>query len=77
MGDPAKAAQAMIELADHPEPPVHLVLGSEAIALIKQADAMRSAEMEKWISVSHSTNHDDAVNPLETEAGKALFASKK
>jgi len=33
--------------------------------------------MEKWISVSHSTNHDDAVNLLETEAGKALFASKK
>lgn len=77
MGDPAKAARAMVELADHPEPPVHLVLGSEAIALIKQADAIRSAEMEKWISVSHSTNHDDAVNPLETEAGKALFASKE
>ena len=77
MGDPAKAAQAMIELVDHPEPPVHLVLGSEAIALIKQADVMRSEEMEKWISVSHSTNHDDAVNPLETEAGKALFAAKR
>ena len=77
MGDPAKAAHAMIELADHPEPPVHLVLGSEAIALIKQADIMRSEEMEKWISVSHSTNHDDAANPLETEAGKALFASKR
>ncbi|MDO3627725.1 oxidoreductase [Mucilaginibacter sp. BT774] len=77
MGDPAKAARVMIELADHPEPPVHLVLGSEAIALIKHADAVRSEEMENWISVSHSTNHDDAVNPLETEAGKALFASKR
>lgn len=77
MGDPAKAAEAMIELADHPEPPVHLILGSEAITLIRQADAIRSAEMEKWVAVSHSTNHDDAVNPLETEAGKALFASKK
>lgn len=77
MGDPAKAAQAMIELTDYPEPPIHLVLGSEAIALIKQADIMRGEEMEKWISVSHSTNHDDAVNPLETEAGKALFASKR
>ena len=76
-GDPAKAAQVMIELADHANPPVHLVLGSEAIALIKQADVMRSAEMEKWISVSHSTNADDAENPLETEAGKALFASKR
>jgi DNA polymerase III delta subunit len=77
MGDPAKAAQVMIELANHPEPPIHLILGSEAIALVKQADAIRSEEMEKWISVSHSTNHGDAVNPLETEAGKALFASKR
>ncbi len=77
MGDPAKAAQVMIELADHHEPPVHLVLGSEAIALIKQADVMRSKEMDKWLSVSQSTNHDDAINPLETEAGKALFASKR
>lgn len=77
MGDPAKAAKAIIELAEHPEPPVHLILGSEAIALVKQADALRSQEMEKWISVSHSTNADDAENPLETEAGKALFASKR
>jgi len=77
MGDPDKAAQVMIELVDHPEPPVHLVLGSEAIALIKQADTLRSEEMEKWLPVSFSTNADDAENPLETEMGKALFAAKK
>jgi len=77
MGDPDKAARAMIELVENPEPPVHLVLGSEAIGMIKQANILRNEEMEKWMPVSLSTNADDAENPLETEAGKAFFASQK
>jgi len=76
MGDPDKAARVMIDLVDHPAPPVHLVLGSEAVALLKQADASRSADLEKWMPVSVSTDHKDAVNFLETEAGK-LIASLK
>lgn len=72
MGDPAKAAKAMINLADNPAPPVHLVLGSEAIGLLKKANADRDAEMEKWLPVSLSTDHDEALNFLETEMGKTL-----
>jgi NAD(P)-dependent dehydrogenase (short-subunit alcohol dehydrogenase family) len=72
MGDPAKAAQAMIDLVDHPEPPVHLVLGSEAAALLKQADERRKAEFEKWLPVTLSTDHDDAGNFLQTDAGKVF-----
>lgn len=55
-GDPVKAAKALLELADHPEPPVHLVLGSDAIERIKQAEIERSLEMEKWLMVSLSTD---------------------
>ena len=73
MGDPDKAAQVMISIVDHPEPPVHLILGSEAIALLKNADAARTAELEKWLPVSISTDHDTAENFFETEAGKLLF----
>ena len=76
MGDPEKAAKVMIELARHPEPPVHLVLGSEAVGLLKDADAARKAEFEKWIQVSISTDHDEAVNFLETDAAKKFSASK-
>jgi NAD(P)-dependent dehydrogenase (short-subunit alcohol dehydrogenase family) len=72
MGDPAKAATVMVELAGNAEPPVHLILGSEAIALVRQADAARQSELEKWLSVSTSTDHDDAVNFLEAEAGRKL-----
>ncbi|MBL0741206.1 oxidoreductase [Chryseolinea lacunae] len=76
MGDPAKAAKAMIGLVDHPEPPVHLVLGSEAAGILKLADEARKAEFEKWMSVTLSTDHDDAVNFLDTAAGKALMNLK-
>jgi NAD(P)-dependent dehydrogenase (short-subunit alcohol dehydrogenase family) len=76
MGDPDKAAKAMIDLANHPDPPVHLVLGSEAIALLKQADAARQADLEKWLPVSLSTDHQEAVNFLETKEGRAFLNPK-
>lgn len=76
MGDPVKAANVMIELVKHPEQPVHLVLGSEAVGILKKADKNRKAEAEKWLSVSISTDHDDAVNPFESEDGKKYLTQK-
>ena len=72
VGDPEKAAKAMIALAENPEPPVHLVLGSEAVGILKQANAARQAELEKWMPVSVSTDHEDAVNFLDTKEGQQL-----
>jgi NAD(P)-dependent dehydrogenase (short-subunit alcohol dehydrogenase family) len=76
MGDPDKAAKAMIDLADHPQPPVHLILGSEAVGILKSADEARRAELEKWLPVSISTDHDDAENFLESEIGKKYMSMK-
>lgn len=76
MGDPDKAAKAIVNLSEHAEPPVHLVLGSEASAMLQQASEMRKAEFEKWLSVSQSTDADDAVDFLQTEAGKAYAKLK-
>jgi len=72
VGDPIKAAKVMLDLVEHPEPPIHLVLGSEAIGLLKQADATRAAEMEKWMGVSLSTDHDEAEDFLATDLGKSF-----
>ena len=76
VGDPVKAAQAMINLAEHPEPPIHLVLGSEAAGMLQSADVARKAEFEKWLPVTLSTDHDEAINFLGTEYGKSLLAGK-
>jgi len=59
-GDPEKAAKVMVKLVDEPEPPVHLVLGSEAVAILEMANASRDAELQKWKPVSISTDADDA-----------------
>jgi NAD(P)-dependent dehydrogenase (short-subunit alcohol dehydrogenase family) len=77
MGDPDKAANVMMGLVDNPELPVHLVLGSDAIDRVKQANAVRREEMEKWLPVSTSTDADDAVDFTQTEMGKLLFGTKK
>ncbi|TDO83007.1 short-subunit dehydrogenase [Flavobacterium chryseum] len=76
VGDPQKAAKVMLDLASHPNPPMHLVLGSEAIGLLKNADEIRKEEMEKWMDVSLSTDHDESENFLNTTQGK-WYTGKK
>ncbi|MXN90369.1 SDR family NAD(P)-dependent oxidoreductase [Flavobacterium sp. Sd200] len=73
VGDPAKAAKVMVDIANHPKPPIHLVLGSEAYGILQNADSVRKAEMEAWKDVTISTDHDDAVNFFETEQGKTYL----
>jgi NAD(P)-dependent dehydrogenase (short-subunit alcohol dehydrogenase family) len=67
LGNPDKAAQVIIDLVEHPEPPVHLVLGSDAVAILEIVDADRKAEFEKWKSISISTDFDDVENPWLSE----------
>jgi hypothetical protein len=75
MGDPVKAAKVMIELVDHPAPPVHLILGSDSIGLLTAADKARKEDMEKWLSVSASTDHDTAEDFLQTKMGQSFTKS--
>ncbi|MCE3076594.1 oxidoreductase [Chryseobacterium gwangjuense] len=76
MGDPAKAAKVMIEVVRNENPPLHLVLGSEAAAILKATDEKRKEEFEKWMDVTVSTDHDDAINIFDTEYGKQYLAHK-
>jgi NAD(P)-dependent dehydrogenase (short-subunit alcohol dehydrogenase family) len=70
VGDPDKAAGVMLDLANHPTPPVHLVLGSEAIGILKNANEIRNLEMEAWLNVSLSTDHEESTDFLNSEDGK-------
>lgn len=72
VGDARKAAKVMVDLATHHAPPVHLVLGSDAIGILKSADAARQAELGKWMNISLSTDHDDADDFLQTSLGKSF-----
>src|SRR5258708_129067 len=77
IGDPAKAAKVMVDVVDNPEPPLHLVLGSEAVSLLKKAEAVRQAELEKWLLVSVSTDHEEAGNFIDTELSRLIAGKNK
>lgn len=55
-GDPAKAAQAILALINSPNPPVHLLLGSDALQLVRQKLAAFSQEIEEWEKITVSTD---------------------
>jgi NAD(P)-dependent dehydrogenase (short-subunit alcohol dehydrogenase family) len=55
VGDPAKAAQAIIVVLNSPEPPLRLVLGAAAVTWIRDKLNGRLDELGAWESVSKDT----------------------
>ena len=55
-GDPAKAAQAILQLVDSDHPPAHLLLGTDAVNLVREKLASLGAEIDAWEQVSRSTD---------------------
>jgi NAD(P)-dependent dehydrogenase (short-subunit alcohol dehydrogenase family) len=56
VGDPNKAAQAMLKVALSANPPAHLLLGSDAVRLVEEKIKSLQADFEAWKSVSLSTD---------------------
>ncbi|HCR35015.1 MAG TPA: short-chain dehydrogenase/reductase, partial [Stenotrophomonas sp.] len=56
LGDPMKAAQAMLQLIDSPTPPTHLLLGSDAVQLVRGKLQDLAAGIEAWETLSRSTD---------------------
>jgi len=59
-GDPAKAARAMLALLSEDNPPTHIVLGTDALALALVREKLTSlqAELTQWEALSASTDSD-------------------
>lgn len=55
-GDPAKLAVAIIRLSELAEPPVRLQLGTDAVKRVQQKNAFVTAESERWLFLSSSTD---------------------
>ncbi|WPO97870.1 oxidoreductase [Pseudomonas sp. HR96] len=56
LGDPHKAALAMLQLIDHPAPPAHLLLGSDALQLVRDKLTQTLADIDRWESLTRSTD---------------------
>jgi NAD(P)-dependent dehydrogenase (short-subunit alcohol dehydrogenase family) len=59
-GDPAKAAAVIIHIASLDEPPLRLLLGSDAVRAAEQSDAARIDADRNWRDVSVSTDFEPA-----------------
>ena len=55
-GDPVRAAAVVIHVASLDEPPLRLLLGSDAVQIVEQADLARIEADKKWRDLSVSTD---------------------
>lgn len=56
LGDPQKAARAMLTLIATSAPPAHLLLGSDAVALVRDKLQRTVESIEQWQALSCSTD---------------------
>jgi NAD(P)-dependent dehydrogenase (short-subunit alcohol dehydrogenase family) len=59
-GDPAKAADAMIAAVESDDPPLHLLLGADAIGIWEQKQAAFTGELARWRALGEATAIDGA-----------------
>lgn len=57
IGDPDKAAEAILELVDAPNPPLHLLLGSDALRRAREKLDAVIDEIDRWETVTRSTDY--------------------
>jgi NAD(P)-dependent dehydrogenase (short-subunit alcohol dehydrogenase family) len=58
-GDPAKAAEAIVAIAENPSPPSLAVLGKDAVEAFAAVAEAERAELEQWRDLSLSTGIDE------------------
>jgi len=61
VGDPKKAAAAMLRLIEAENPPFHLLLGSDAVKLVREKLDFLKSEFDAWEKLSLSTDVGEAA----------------
>lgn len=58
-GDPSRAARALLQLLEIPDPPMRLPLGSDAVVAIRAALVKRAADHDRWDDLARTTDRPD------------------
>lgn len=66
LGNPTKAAEAVLAILDQPDPPAHLVLGSDALRLIRAARDAVDDDIRQWEKLSRTTDFADGAQIAST-----------
>ncbi|GAB3959789.1 oxidoreductase [Actinoallomurus acanthiterrae] len=63
-GDPVRAAKALLRVLESDKPPLHLVLGSDAVRLVEQGQRQLAADLAAWSELSASTDFPTDDGPI-------------
>lgn len=63
LGDPDRAAEAILAVAGADTPPLHLLLGTDALRRAREKLDAMIEEMDRWEDVTRSTDFPDAARP--------------
>jgi NAD(P)-dependent dehydrogenase (short-subunit alcohol dehydrogenase family) len=74
--DPAKVAKAIYQVTLEKEPPLRLLMGSDAVFLAHLVSAERAKEDARWDALSRSTDFDGLVDFAQTPIAKSLMKSE-
>jgi NAD(P)-dependent dehydrogenase (short-subunit alcohol dehydrogenase family) len=55
-GDPAKAAQVLLQIVEASDPPTHLLLGDDALKFVREKLQSLNSEFAAWENVTRSTD---------------------
>lgn len=56
LGNPQKAAKAMLEIIASDQPPAHLLLGSDALKLVRERLVGMAQDIDAWERLTVSTD---------------------
>jgi hypothetical protein len=56
-GDPAKAARVILKAVETDDPPMHLLLGNDALKLVRDKLNSLRREIDTWETVTKSTEY--------------------
>lgn len=76
-GDPRKIAQAILKIASDKQPPLRLLIGSDAVFLAGQFAASRAREDAQWRALSQSTDVDGMGDFADTPIAKQLASAMR
>ncbi len=60
LGDPAKFGDVIVKMASAENPPLHFLVGSDAVGFVREEIAASSSEMEAWVQLSAMTDYHDS-----------------
>ena len=67
IGDPHKAARAVIEVAGLADPPLRVQLGTDSLTLVRNQAHRTLAECDRMEELAHTTNADGVDRALVVE----------